>query len=357
MSRLPLSEMHRLRAVEHPGCDVVRAKVTEFMARRGISAPEMARLCGVGGSTLQMYLRGDYEKFSGSPSTEFMDAKLWVYLMENWPRDSAPPSEDLVETKGYRKIRECIEEAVEHGAISLIYGPPSSEKSYVAENIAAQWRAAGRRDLLRIICNPGASPLWLLKDIAREAEVWTRGTCCRPIAEALVGDFLSRPRPPAIIVDEAQHLDMRCLETLRILLHESTRRGNSKGCGLVLMGSHNLYARFRSIAARYSQEQMLSRLSYRVQLEGMTEDEAIEIAARALGEGGRRAKISPEQREKLLSKCRVLDPYATDAEGNRLRGPKGEPVVRTYYSSRRLLEYIRQRRRKGLSLILAEEVA
>jgi len=311
----------------------------------------------VGGSTLNMYMRGEYQKFARVNSTEFMDAKLWVYLMQNWPRDSAPPSEDLIETKGYRKILECIEEAVNEGAISLIYGPPSSEKSFVAENIAAQWRAAGRRDLIRVVCSAVSSPLWLLKDIAREAEVWARATCCRPLAEALVAEFLSRPRPPAIIVDEAQHLDMRCMETLRIVLHEATRRGSKKGCGLVLMGSHNLYTRFKDLAARYSQEQTLSRVSYRVQLEGMTEEEAIQIAARAMGTPGHPAKFSAEQRSKLLEKCRVLDPYATDAEGKRLTGADGRPTVKTYFSSRRLLEYIRQKRRKGLSLILAEEVA
>jgi len=357
MSRLPAPEMRRLEAVPHPGCAAVRAKLDEFMARRGIAIEQMARLAGIGEATLGMYVRGTYEKFAHAHSTEYLDARLWTYLMQNWPRDAAPPSEDLIETRGYRKILECIEEAVEHGAISLIYGPPSSEKSFVAENIAAQWRAAGRRDLLRVVCNSETTPLWLLRDIAREAEVWTRGNNCRVYTEALLAEFLSRPRPPAIIVDEAQHLDMRCMETLRILLHELTRRGGSKGCGLVLMGSHNLYTRFKDLAARYSQEQMLSRLSYRVQLEGMTEEEVIQIAARAMGTPGHPAKFSDDQREKLLAKCRVLDPYATDADGKRLRGPKGEAVVRTYYSSRRLLEYIRQKKRKGLSLILAEEVA
>ncbi|MGO9641441.1 MAG: AAA family ATPase [Candidatus Acidiferrales bacterium] len=357
MSRLPAIEMRRFEAVQHPGAAAVRAKLDEFMARRGIGIEQMARLAGVGEATLGMYLRGTYEKFSHAHSTEYMDARLWVYLMQNWPRDAAPPSEELIETRGYRKILECIEEAVANGAISLIYGPPSSEKSFVAENVAAQWRAAGRRDLLRVVCSPVTSPLWLLRDIAREAEVWTRGNCCRTYSEALVAEFLSRPRPPAIIVDEAQHLDMRCMEILRILLHELTRRGSSKGCGLILMGSHNLYARFKGFAARYSQEQMLSRLSYRVQLEGMTEEEVICIAARALGSNGKSAKLPRDYQNELLAKCRADDPYATDADGKRLRGPKGEPFVKTYYSSRRLLEHIRQKKLKGLSLILAEEVA
>jgi hypothetical protein len=39
-----------------------------------------------------------------------------------------------------------------------------------------------------------------------------------------------------------------------------------------------------------------------------------------------------------------------------LRGPKGEAILRTYYSSRRLLEHVRQKKNRGLNLILAEEV-
>jgi DNA transposition AAA+ family ATPase len=209
-----------------------------------------------------------------------------------------------------------------------------------------------------VVCGTRTRPLYLLRKIAREAEVWVHGTRRDVYVDAIVRDFLSRERVPAIIVDEAQHMDVDCFETLRLDLHEATKRAGHKGCGLIVMGSHHLYSWLVHPARRAHLEQWFSRNSYRVQLEGMNEQEVLHLAARAMGSGGKRAKFSEAQKEKLLRSCRVLDPYATDAEGNALcDAATGKPIARTYYSSRRLLEFIRQRKRKGVSLVMAEEVA
>jgi type II secretory pathway predicted ATPase ExeA len=353
MSRVPAIEMRRLEAEEHPGHASVVAKANEFLARRGVSGADLAELVSVGRSTMLIYLRGDYEKHPGMRSTQYMDAKVWSYIIRHWPRPIEPPSEDLLKTKGYGNIRDCIEEAVDVGAISLIYGPPSSEKSFVGEHLVAQYRAAGRRDVLRVVCGTNFSPLSLLRAIAREAEVWVHGNYRQVYIDAIVQEFLSREAMPAIVLDEAQNLDIDGFETLRLDLHEATRRGKHKGCGLVIMGSHNLYSWFMHPARKFRLEQFLSRNSYRVQLEGMSREEVLEIAARVFGANGKRAKLTTEQQEKLLKKCLVLDPYATDAEGKPLRDAQGKHMVRTYYSSRRLLETIRQQKRRNLSAVLA----
>jgi DNA transposition AAA+ family ATPase len=358
MSRVPAIEMRRLEAIEHPPYDTVIEKAKEFLGRTGLGIPQLADLLSVGHSTLSIYLRGEYATHPGMQTTRYMDAKVWSYINRNWPRKAEPPSEDLLDTQGYRQISECIEEAVEVGAISLIYGPPSSEKSFVGEQIVARYREAGRRDLLRVVCNTRTTPLMLLRKIAREAEVWVHGSRRDLYVDAIVREFLSRERVPAIVVDEAQHLDVDGFETLRLDLHEATRRGGRKGCGLVVMGSHHLYSWLVHPARKMRLEQWFSRNSYRVQLAGMKEEEVLNLAARALGSGGKKAKFDDAQKEKLLRSCRVLDPFATDAAGNPLRDEKtGKPIARTYYSSRRLLEAIRQRKRKGLSLVMAEEVA
>jgi DNA transposition AAA+ family ATPase len=362
MSRTPAIEMRRLESVEHPGYAAVCRKANEFMVQRGLTISQFADLLNCGLSTLQIYLRGDYDKHPGIQSTTYMDSRVWDYITRHWPRREEPTPEPFLKTKGSDKISECIEQAVEVGAISLIYGPPSSEKSYVAEQIASQYRAAGRRDLIYVqVRSTNCSPLTLLKDIAREAEVWVRGACCRPYIEALVEEFRSRESLPAIVIDEAQSLEPDAFETLRLALHEPTKRnrpdGSRRGCGLVFLGSHTLYSFFLHPTRRFRFEQLLSRMSYRIQLEGMTPEEVLEIAARALGANGRRAKFTPAVEQSLLTSCRVLDPYATDAEGKPLRDASGKAVVRTYYSGRRLLEIIRQKKRAAVSRIVAEEMA
>jgi type II secretory pathway predicted ATPase ExeA len=363
MSRIPASELRRLEAVEAPEHSEVLERANEFVARRGISIGTFADLVGIGQSTMNIWSRDAYDAVSPTQrSTAYIDARVWTYITRHWPRPDETSMEEILETQGFRKIRECIEQAVEVGANSLIYGPPSSEKSFVAEQIAAQYRAAGRRDLIYISCGAtDYSPLSLFKDLAREAEVWMRSTRTRDYVEAIVEEFHSRESLPAIILDEAQSIAPEALETLRLGIYERTKRnrpdGSRRGSGMVILGSHTLYSRFVHPARRFQFEQFLSRISYRVHLEGMSREEVLEIGARALGSNGKKAKLTPGIEEWFLKSCRVLDPYATDAEGNALRDGSGKPAVRTYYSSRRLLEAIRQKKRKAVSLIVAEEVA
>lgn len=363
MSRMPATELRRLEAIEAPDHSEVLERANEFIARRGITVAAFADLVGIGDSTMSQWIQDVYDSVSATPrSTAYIDARVWIYISKRWPRQEEAPAEQLLDTQGFRKIRECIEQAVEVGAISLIYGPPSSEKSFAAEQITAQHRGAGRRDLIYISCGAtNYSPLSLFKDLAREAEVWMRGSRIRDYVEAIVEEFRSRETLPAIILDEAQSIAPEALETLRLGIYERTKRnrpdGSRRGCGLVILGSHTLYSFFMHPARRFRFEQFLSRISYRIQLEGMTREEVLEIGARALGANGKKAKLTPQIEEWLLKSCRVLDPYATDAEGKPLRDASGKPVVRACYSSRRLLEAIRQRKRAAVSLIVAEEVA
>jgi len=364
VSRTPAIEMRRLELEVHPGHETVVAKAVEFVVRKGWSASRFAEAIGVGESTVTCYLRGEYKRLAEVKNTQYMDARVWTYITRHWPQPEETNAEPLLETQGFRQILDCIEDAVETGASSIIYGPPSSEKSFVAEQIVAQYRAGGRRDLIYVLCTPNMTPLGLMRAIARTAEVWVRAaTVTNVYLDALVAEFRARKLPPAIIADEAQHLPADSVEMLRIGLHERTKgkplprgQGAHKGCGMVLLGSHTLYSYYMHPARRFRYEQLLSRISHRVQLTGMGEDEVLELAARALGANGKKAKLTDLMRERLLASCRVIDPYATDADGKPLLDEKGRPTPRTYYSSRRLLDAIRQRRRAGLHEVIAETV-
>src|SRR5437879_2078322 len=231
MARMPASELRRLEAIEAPEHAEVLARANEFIARRGLSISTLADLVGVGSSTMNFWIRDVYASSSATPrSTAYVDARVWLYITRHWPQEEEASCEQLLETKGYLKIRECIEDAVENGANSLIYGPPSSEKSFVAEQITAQYRAKGRRDLIYVPSSTTSySPLSLFKDLAREAEVWMRSGCIRDYVEALVEEFRSRETLPAIVLDEAQYIAPEALETLRLGIHERTKRNRPDG--------------------------------------------------------------------------------------------------------------------------------
>jgi type II secretory pathway predicted ATPase ExeA len=339
MSRTPTELMRKLEQVETPDYQTVAAKADEWLVRTGLAPQDLASRLRIGESTLRLFICGRYGELGGVRNTHFICARIWPFITSHWPQEEAPDLAQLLETKGYRTIRECLEEAIGEGAISIIYGPPSSEKSFVLENLCAQFREAGKHAVY-VYCGARHSPTSLLKDIARGSEVWLRSNYTRPYMEALRSEFISRPKPPALIFDEAQHLGVEALETIREL-HDRTKRAGRKGCGIILAGSHNLYRDFESAARRSSLEQWLSRISYRVRLEGMTRDEALTIAARAFG-NGKPAKLTEAQQESCLKKCTVLDKFANPP--------------RTYYSSRRLLEFIRQKK-KNLQSVLAESMA
>jgi type II secretory pathway predicted ATPase ExeA len=341
MSRIPVELMQKLREVETPDYQTVAAKANEFLARTGLAPQDLASRLGIGESTLRLFIYGRYGEANGtSRDTQFICARVWPFITARWPKEEAPETAQMLETRGYRKIRECLEEAITDGAISILYGPPSSEKSFVLENLCAQFREAGQ-DAVYIYCTPRLTPTAILREVARASQIWLRSHYFQPFMHALRTEFLSRKTPPALVFDEAQHLSVESLETIRAL-HDRTRKAGRKGCGIILAGSHNLYRDFESLNRRSSLEQWLSRISYRVQLEGMSREEVLTIAARAFG-NGKPAKLSEAQRSDCLGKCTVMDNFASSP--------------RPYFSSRRLLEYVRQQKRKNVKSVLAENVA
>jgi type II secretory pathway predicted ATPase ExeA len=252
---------------------------------------------------------------------------------------------EVLQTKGYRILRERLEEAIEEGVNAIVYGPPSSEKSFVLESLCAQFRAA-KKPVLYVYCGPRCTESHLYRSLAEAAGVPVRSSMRWTCRYALLNYLRSCAKLPAIILDEAQHLDMDALEGVR-QLHDLTRREGRRGVGIVLSGSHGLLRDLMHPARRSRLEQMLSRFPFRIQLEGMTKTEILTLAARALG-NGKPAKLSEGAQKTLLERCTVDDPYFIGAEG--------KPAPRSYFSSRRLLEYIRQQK-KNVKSVFAENVA
>lgn len=352
MSRTPSEDLRRLEGIETPPYAIVAAKMNEWLLRTGTSVADLALRLGLGESTLNMFLRGAYGELNGKCNTRYIAARVWPYISSRWPEEEVEENDDLLDTKGYRTIRECVQMALEEGVNSVIYGPPSSEKSFVLKTLCARYRKLGK-EVLYLYCGSEHAPTALLREIAMAANVWLRTNYERVFMRALTAEFRSRPHRVAIVLDEAQHLPIRTLEIVREL-HDKTERGKRHGCGIVLAGSHSLMTDLFHPTRRARLEQLRSRFPYRVLLDGMTEPETREIAIRAFS-NGKRAVLSERQMDACLSACRVTDPYVTGTSGRPLRDGEGKPGVRFYYSTRRLLHYVRQQKRRRLNLILAEE--
>jgi len=247
---------------------------------------------------------------------------------------------ELLKTKTYLLLKERMTEASSGGINAIVYGPPSSEKSFVLVHLCQQFNASGH-PAIYVYCGPRCTETHLWRGIAEAARISIRSSYRWACRYAVVKDMQLREKLPVIVLDEAQHLDVDALEAVR-QLHDLTRREDRKGCGVILAGSHRLLAEFLHPQRQPRLEQMLSRFPYRVQLAGMTEKEILSLAAKAFG-NGKPAVLSERQQKTLLERCTVDDPYFIGADA--------KPQLRTYYSSRRLLEYIRQQKRGSISVV------
>lgn len=322
--RLTSGERTRLAEIEAPSAAVVRAALRDYLSATDCTSGMFAALIHRGESTLNMFIQDRYDKVADSD--ELIRKTIWDYLQRH-PVTVTPRARGrLFATENYRRIRKYFLRAVQQQEVALLYGPPGTQKTFVLEHLLAEINREKLGAAVYVYASDSMRPSALLKRIGRAAGVFVNLAGVDRILNAILRNFSALPAPPAVAVDEAQHLDVHCLEILRELHDRS-------GCGLVLAGSHNLYENF--LRGRQHLEQWLSRIDWKDPLPGLQEDEVAQIAAREFG-NGQPARLSKAQIADLLHACRVEDAFARDAAG--------KPAPRPYLSVRRLVKFIAQKK-------------
>ncbi len=311
-----------LATTKVPGTRETVVALREYMGLADLSYAEMAERVGYSRPAIAHFLGGDYAKLASTDKN--LRVALWDYMHRNPVGPRVCVNGRLFETENFRRIREYFTAAVESGEVALLYGPPGTQKTFVLEHLIAARNLERKHDALYVYASQGITPLALLKRIGRETGVHIGWQVREHLISNLLAHFKTRPSPPAIVIDEAQHLPVNSLEILREL-HDRA------GCGLVLAGSHNLYENF--LRGRQYLEQWLSRIDHKEPLPGLRPEEVREIAARELG-NGQPALISERKAKLLVEACRVEDIFA--------RGLDGKPKPVKYLSVRRLVKTIAQ---------------
>jgi DNA transposition AAA+ family ATPase len=317
------AEKERLHGLDLPATKETLDSIRDYMAHADMSAEELAERIGYARSTFNHFLHGTYVPHVAA-SDKGLRAAAWEY-MRRYPIGPRVKSRGrLFETKNVMIMREYFEAAIERGEICLIYGPPGTQKTFTLEHLVAERNRTKKNDALYIYASVHMTPHALMKRLGREAGVRIGYVSREKVAANMIDALTSRERPPAIIVDEAQHLSVASLETVRELHDRS-------GCGLVLAGSHDLFDKF--LRSRAQLEQWLSRIDHKEPLPGLLEDEVRDIAARELG-NGQPAKLTEKQIQTLIQASRVDDVFA--------RGADGRPLPQKYLSVRRLVKVLAQ---------------
>lgn len=317
-------ERERVRGLDLPSTALTEKAIRDYLARSGMSAADFAERIGYSPAAVNAFLQGSYGARASTDA--HLRAAAWEFMRRRPVKVGVRAEGRLFETENVRRIRVYFQAAVERGEICLLYGPPGTQKSFTLEHLIAERHRAGQDDALYVYASVGMTPFGLMRRLMRQAGLHLGG-----FKEQVTANFLSwaagREKPPAVIIDEAQHLSKDALEQAREL-------NDLGGCGLILAGSHNLYEDM--LKNRRWLEQWISRQDHKEPLPGLLESEVREIAARELGSanGGQPARLSEKQLQSFLDASRVDDFFS--------RNEQGKPEPRKYYSVRRLTKVLNQ---------------
>jgi DNA transposition AAA+ family ATPase len=333
--RVNYEDRQRLGLVRAPDAETVREALRKYLGVMDMTSAQFAERVHRGQSTINFFVQGRYHKVAADDS--LIRKLIWDYLERN-PISSSMGEQPhgsgrLFHTENARLIEEYTAASCEDGEVCLLYGPPGTQKTFVLSHEIAARNREKKNPALYVYASVGMTPRALLKRIGREAGIFVNLQDRERVISSILAEFRTRKKPPAIVVDEAQHLSIPALEVLRELHDRS-------GCGLVLAGSHNLYENF--LRGRSQLEQWLSRIDHKDPLPGLLEDEVREISCRELG-NGQPAKLTDSQMKKIVAACYVEDIFA--------RGSDGKPQVAKYLSVRRLVKFLSQVKKKKANVV------
>ena len=248
--------------------DEVRRLARSFMTRTGMAPADFARRIGYHYATLNQYMLGKYRRGIGSKEAAITEAILQLL---DGHRESSPDefTGQLYETAALGIMRAMFQQLCDSPCIVLCYAPPGSGKTEGARALIPQFRSP-EVEIRRIYCRAAITRRDLMRRIA---------VACGSIADIGIERTIANlrydyaGRRVVLYFDEAQHLSVECLETVRELhdeLHWS----------LCFAGSHQLDRIFLRWAGEL--EQLERRVTDKVMLPAVTAQEVKEIIAAEL---------------------------------------------------------------------------
>ena len=262
--------------------DQARADLHNYAGRTGLSLGVLASRMGYARQTLIQFSSDHYPAGNGD-----VIARVVIDYIRAHPVERPKPPGKLYPTANVRLIDELLSLSME-GAVSLIYGPPGTQKTFVfLSRLAEAWQRSNDPDLVYVYAAVSMAPLHILKEVGRGLGASVYGNRYTVLTNLLY-TLEQRQRPAAIIIDEAHHLGKR-VDTLEVLREIVDRAG----VGMILAGHDNLEDIF--MAKRGGPlEQWFSRIDYHKRLPGLSSSEVERIVRGELGdvsEAGLRAVV------------------------------------------------------------------
>lgn len=242
----------------------VLQELNEFMEIKGWKQAQIARATSLSATTVSQYLSGIYEGNIQSVETKFIQ----MMEREREKEKNRRLRPEFVMTGTASKGLEVIRIAHLDGDINVIYGDAGMGKTMMVRQYAKQYS-----DAVLIEADPGYTARVILEELANKLGVDVRGNM-HDRSEAIIKTLRDSGR--VILVDEAENLPYRALETLR-------RIHDKSGVGIVLAGMPRLIINLKGKRGEY--KQLYSRAGFKLEMgDKLPEDDINQIAISTLPE-------------------------------------------------------------------------
>ena len=240
-------------------------RVKELMDHRGISQANLAEETGLSRSVVSSWLAGKYEH----QGDVIPAMKAWVERVTHGEDDW-----QFVELHNSKLVFEACRFAIAKRKIALLVGRPGLGKTVALKEFHRRQLLNGE-EVLYHYCSPAIKQHSLVKMLARRFGLSERGTPF-DLLEAVVGYLRRKPSP--LIFDEANHLNVPCLDALRYL-------NDQVGVPIVLCGSIQLQRTLSDAGDRNMElEQLQSRIGIRILLKELDLQGSKKVLERHFGE-------------------------------------------------------------------------
>ena len=297
-----------------PPAASTRERLVAHMQTVGLPLPQFAHFTGYSAVSIRAFINDRYERQQGSSDLAIREA-LERYLTDNPLTARTQPRPRLYDTENVAVLRYWFEQCRQHGYMAVVYGPPGSQKTFVAQHLVdefneSQLNRTGSADRAYLVrCSIDIRPRDLMAKVCMALGVPTGMTLQRCLSSIRMG---LHGRRVLLIIDEAQLAGIPALEALRELY-------DMDEVGMLILGSHALRQFFATRAAEL--EQFNSRIEDLVELTGVTDKSAAAIVAAEL------PALSPELARELIAGSMATDQYSRTKK-------------KTYCSVRRLFKSI-----------------
>ncbi|AXH61303.1 AAA family ATPase [Providencia huaxiensis] len=254
-------------------------ELTTMMNNKGWSQAQAARGIGVSTAVINQFLQN---KYNGDVNA--VEEKVRQFISREQERDKSRRIKPVyVATLMARKGRDVIRMAHMDGDINVIYGDAGMGKTMIMRQYAKE-----HLDAVLIEADPGYTARVVLEELCNKLGLSKRGNM-HELSEAIIQTLRDSGR--IILVDEAENLPYRALETLR-------RIHDKSGVGIVLAGMPRLILNLKGKRGEY--KQLYSRVGFALRMgEALPEDDITNMITMMLPEAS-----EPEVLNALYKACK-----------------------------------------------------